>query len=159
MNQAPQLLPTSLLAVCTASHFYRTYPHGKTTCRYPNQSRGSEHITLTQILANGLVGLYIISRWDGSAQEGVLRYPKRSGDQSRPRGIKLFWLWTVPSTMNNIMNNQDLKFSSPPKDYTSIGTILDPKLMIEDRKQTQTPIDPTMGLLHNHQQGKVIMTK
>ena len=57
------------------------------------------------------------------------------------------------------MNNQDLKFSSLPKDYTSIGTILDPKLMIEDRKQAQTPIDPTMGLLPNHQQGKVIMTK
>ena len=55
------------------------------------------------------------------------------------------------------MNNQDLKLSSLPKDYTSIGTILDPKLNTEDRKQAQTPIDPTTGLLHNHQHGKVIM--
>ena len=57
------------------------------------------------------------------------------------------------------MNNQDLKFLSPPKDYTSIGTILDPKLTKEERKQAQTPIDPTTGLLRNHQQGKVIMPK
>ena len=57
------------------------------------------------------------------------------------------------------MNNQDLKFLSPPKDYTSIGTILDPKLTTEDRKQAQTPVDPTTGLLHNHQHGKVIMPK
>ena len=55
------------------------------------------------------------------------------------------------------MNNQDLKFSAPPKDYTCIGTILDPKLSTQDRKQAQTPVDPTMGLLHNQQYGKVIM--
>ena len=89
----------------------------------------------------------------------MLRYPKRSGDQSCPCRIKLFWLWTIPSTTNNLMNNQDLNFSSLPKDYTSIGTILDPKLMIKDHKQDQTPIDPTTSLLHNHQQEKVIMTK
>ena len=52
------------------------------------------------------------------------------------------------------MNNQDLKFSAPPKDYTSIGTILDPKLITQDRKPAQTPVDPTTGLLHNHQYGK-----
>ena len=57
------------------------------------------------------------------------------------------------------MYNQDLKFSSLPKDYTSIGTILDPKLITEDHKQAQTPVDPTTGLLHNHQHGKVIMPK
>ena len=57
------------------------------------------------------------------------------------------------------MNNQDLKFSSPLKDYTSIGTILNPKLMTQDRKQAQTPVDPTTGLLHNTQHGKVIMPK
>ena len=57
------------------------------------------------------------------------------------------------------MNNQDLKFSSPPKDYTNIGTILDPKLTTEDRKQAQTPVDSTTGLLHNHQREKVIMPK
>ena len=89
----------------------------------------------------------------------LLRYPKCSGNQSRPREIKLFLFLTVPSTMNNLMNNQDLKFSSPPKDYTSIGTILDPQLATEDCKQAQTPVDPTMGLLHNHQHGKVIMPK
>ena len=159
MNQAPQLLPPSLLVICTASHFHPTYPHGQKTHRYPNQSRGPEHIASTPILANGLVGLYIISQWDGSAREGVLRYPKHSGDQSGPRGIKLFLFWTIPSTTNNLMNNQDLKFSAPPKDYTSIGTILDPKLTTEDCKQAQTPVDPTMGLLHNHQCGKVIMPK
>ena len=47
------------------------------------------------------------------------------------------------------MINQDLKFSAPPKDYTSIGTILDPKLTTQDHKQAQTPVDPTMVLLHN----------
>ena len=52
------------------------------------------------------------------------------------------------------MNNQDLKFSAPTKDYTSIGTILDPKLNTQDRKQAQTLVDPTTGLLHNHQYGK-----
>ena len=52
------------------------------------------------------------------------------------------------------MNNQDLKFSAPTKDNTSIGIILDPKLNTHDRKQAQTPIDPTTGLLHNHQYGK-----
>ena len=57
------------------------------------------------------------------------------------------------------MNNQGLKFLSPPKDYTSIGTIPDPKLTTEDRKQAQTPIDPTTGLVYNHQHGKVIMPK
>ena len=31
--------------------------------------------------------------------------------------------------------------------------------MTEDRKQAQTPVDPTTGLLHNHQHGKVIMPK
>ena len=89
----------------------------------------------------------------------LLRYPKHSGDQSCPRGIKLFLFWAVPSTMNNLMNNQDLKFSAPPKDYTSIGIILDPKLTTQDCKQAQTPIDPTTGLLHNQQYGKVIMPK
>ena len=57
------------------------------------------------------------------------------------------------------MNNQDLKFSSPLKDYTSIRTILDPKLTTEDGKQAQTPVDQTTDLLHNHQRGKVIMPK
>ena len=52
------------------------------------------------------------------------------------------------------MRNQDLKFSALPKDYTSIVTILDPKLTTQDRKQAQTPVDPTTGLLHNHQYGK-----
>ena len=47
------------------------------------------------------------------------------------------------------MNNQDLKFSAPPKDYTNIGTMLDPKLRTQDRKQAQTPVDTTMGLLNN----------
>ena len=61
--------------------------------------------------------------------------------------------------MNNLMNNQDLKFSSLLEDCTSIGTILDPKLTTEDCKQAQTPVDPTTGLLHNHQHGKVIMPK
>ena len=46
------------------------------------------------------------------------------------------------------MNNQDLKFLSMPKDYTSIGMILDPKLTTKDCKQAQTPIDTTTGLLH-----------
>ena len=57
------------------------------------------------------------------------------------------------------MNNQDLKFSATPKDYTSIGTICDPKLITQDRKQAETPVDPTTGLLCNHQYGKVIMPK
>ena len=55
------------------------------------------------------------------------------------------------------MNNQDLKFSALPKDYTNIGTILDPKLRTQDRKQAQTPVDTTMGLLHNPRYGKVII--
>ena len=87
----------------------------------------------------------------------MLRYLKRSGDQSRPHRIKLFLFCAIPSTTNNLMNNQDLKFSAPPKDNTIIGTILDPKLMSQDRKQAQTPIDPTTGLSHNQQYGKVIM--
>ena len=89
----------------------------------------------------------------------MLRDLKNSGDQSHPIGIKLFGFWTVPSTTNNLMNNQGLKFSSPPNDYTSIETILDPKLTTEDCKQAQTPVDPTTGLLHNYQHGKVIMPK
>ena len=88
---------------------------------------------------------------------GMLRYLKHSSDQSHPIGIKLFRFWTVPSTTNNLLNKQDLKFLSQPKDYTSIETILDPKLFTEVRKQAQTPVDPTTGLLHNHQHGKVIM--
>ena len=107
-------------------NFHPTYPHRQTTCTYPNQSRGPEHITSTLILANGLVGLYIISRRDGSAQEGVLRYPKRSGDQSRPCRIKLFLFCTVPSTTNNLMNNQDLKFSACQKITLVLGPYLIP---------------------------------
>ena len=128
MNQAPQLSPPPFLVICNGSHFHPTYPHGQTIRRYPNQSCGPEHITSTLILANGLVGLSIISRWDGPAREGVLRYPKRTGDQSHPRGIKLFLFWAIPSTTNNIMNRQDLMFSALQKDYRSIGTIHDPKL-------------------------------
>ena len=89
----------------------------------------------------------------------MLRYLKRSGNQSHPRGIKLFLFCATPSTTNNLMNNQDLKFSAPPKDYTSSGAILDPKLTTQDRKQAQTPVDPTTGLLRNQQYGKVIMPK
>ena len=74
-------------------------------------------------------------------------------------GLSYSGFWTIPSTMNNLMNNQDLKFSSPLKDYTSIGTILEPKLTTEDCKQAQTPVDPTTGLLHNHQHRKVIIPK
>ena len=51
--------------------------------------------------------------------------------------------------MNNLMNNQDPKFSAPPKDYTNIETILDPKLRTQDRKQAQTPVGTSMGLFHN----------
>ena len=61
-DQASQLSPPPLLVIRTASHFHPTYPHGQTTRRYPNQSRGPEHISSTPILANGLVGMYIISR-------------------------------------------------------------------------------------------------
>ena len=55
------------------------------------------------------------------------------------------------------MNNQDLKFIAPLKDYTNIGTILDPKLRTQDHKQAQEPFDTTMGLLHNPRYGKVII--
>ena len=43
--------------------------------------------------------------------------------------------------------------------YTSIGTILDPKLAAQDRKQAQTPDDPALGLLQNTCYDKVIMPK
>ena len=158
-DQTPQLSPPPLLVICTASHFHPPYPHGQTTCRYPNKSRGPEHMTSTPFLATGLVALYIISQRDGSAREGVLRYPKHNGDQSRPHGIKLFLFCAIPSTTYNLMNNQDLKFSATPNDYTSIGTILDPKRTTQDHKLAQTPVDPTTGLLCNQQYGKVIMPK
>ena len=41
--------------------------------------------------------------------------------------------------------------------YTSIGTILDPKLTSQDRKQAQTPDDPPLGLLQTTCYDKVIM--
>ena len=43
--------------------------------------------------------------------------------------------------------------------YTSIGTILDPKLAAQDNKQAQTPDDPALGLLQNTCYDKVIMPK
>ena len=146
------------LVIHTASYFHSTDPHRQTTSRYFNKSRGPQHITPTPILVNGLVGLYIIYWRDGSAQEGVFRYPKCCSNQSRPRGIKLF-LILLHTFKNNLMNNQDLKFSAPPKDYTNIGTILGPKLRTQDHKQVQTPVDTTTGLLHNPRYGKVIIPK
>ena len=59
--------------------------------------------------------------------------------------------------MNNLMNNQDPKFSAPPKDYMNIETVRDPKLRTQDRKQTQTPVDTSMGLLHNPRYWQVII--
>ena len=55
------------------------------------------------------------------------------------------------------MNNQDPKFSAPPKDYTNIETILDPKLRTQDHKQAQTPGDTSTGLLHNPSYWTVII--
>ena len=55
------------------------------------------------------------------------------------------------------MNNQDPKFLTLPKDYTNIATILDPKLSTQDRKQAQTAVDTTTGLLHNPRYGKVVI--
>ena len=63
----------------------------------------------------------------------------------------------IPSTTNNLMNNQDPKFSAPPKDYTNIDTILDPKLRTQDRKQAHTPVGTSTGLFHNPRYGKVII--
>ena len=63
----------------------------------------------------------------------------------------------IPSTMNNLMNNQDPKFSAPPKDYTNIETILDPKLRTQDHKHAQTPVGTSTGLFHNSRYGKVII--
>ena len=40
-----------------------------------------------------------------------------------------------------------------------MGTIIEPKLTSQDRKQAQTPVDTIVGLLHVHQYDKVIMPK
>ena len=92
----------------------------------------------------------ILSKVQKSFWSCMLRYLKHNGNQSHPCRIKLFLFFAVPSTMNN----QDPKSSAPPKDYTSIGTILDPKLATQDCKLAQTPIDPTTGLLHHQQYGR-----
>ena len=52
------------------------------------------------------------------------------------------------------MNNQDPKFSAPLKDYTNITTILDPKLMTQDRKQAQTPVGTSSALFIIHDMGR-----
>ena len=56
--------------------------------------------------------------------------------------------------MNNLMNNQDPKFSAPLMDYTNIKTILDPKLKTQDRKQTETPAGTSSGLFMIHDTGR-----
>ena len=54
-----------------------------------------------------------------------------------------------PSTTNNPTSNQDTKFTA----------ILDPEVASQDRKQAQTPGDPTMGSLRHTRYDKVIMPK
>ena len=56
--------------------------------------------------------------------------------------------------MNNLMNNQDPKFSAPLMDYTNIKTILDPKLRTQDHEQAQTPAGTSSGLFMIHDTGK-----
>ena len=44
-----------------------------------------------------------------------------------PAGLRNHY-FCIPSTTNNLRNNQDPKFSAPLKDYTNIKTTLDHKL-------------------------------
>ena len=73
-----------------------------------------------------------------------------------PAGLRNCYL-RIPSTTNNFINNQDPKFSAPPKDYTNIKTLLDSKLRTQDRKQAQTPVGTSSGLFHKPRDGKVII--
>ena len=70
-----------------------------------------------------------------------------------PAGLRNHY-FCIPSTTNNLMNNQDPKFSALLKDYTNIMTILDPKLRTQDRKQAQTPVGTSSGLFIIHDMGR-----
>ena len=60
----------------------------------------------------------------------------------------------IPSTINNLMNNQDPKFSAPLTDYTNIKTIIDPKLWTQDCKQAQIPAGTSSGLFMIYNTGR-----
>ena len=55
-----------------------------------------------------------------------------------------------PSTTNNLTSNKDQKFTAHQTIHYYMGTILDPKLTSQYRKQAQIPVDTTTGLLHIH---------
>ena len=70
-----------------------------------------------------------------------------------PTGLRNHY-FGIPSTTNNLMNNQDPKFSALRKDYTNIKIILDPKVRIQDRKQAKTPVATSSGLFIIHDTGR-----
>ena len=114
-------------------------------------------IFLTTILSSELTYCARRLSYPNSIGFSVFRYLKCCSDQSHPCGIKKSLFFAITSTMNNPMNNQDPKFSAPPKDYTNIETILDLRLWTQDRKQAQTPVDTSTGMWHNPRYWTVII--
>ena len=70
-----------------------------------------------------------------------------------PAGLRNHY-FCIPSTTNNLMNNQDPKVSAPLMDYTNIKTIFDPQVRTQDHKQAQTPAGTSSGLFMIHDTGR-----